>query len=262
MKTLAEIIMQPEGRKLEFKEMLPTKADLAKTILAFANDAGGEFYLGIKNNPREIIGINEADLISMEEKITNIIHDQCYPVILPEVTFLNFDGRHLIKLQIFKGSNPPYYLKHKGAEEGTYVRVGSSNRQASPEIIAELKRQQHGKSYDSELTYDNAVDILEFKNFRSVFQEKTGESLDMTILKKLELVRSFQNTLYPTNALILLSDDDLKNHLFAYAKIECARFKGESPGNFIDQKTFNGSILTQPDQAYQFVLTRLARETL
>lgn len=101
MKTLAQIIMQPEGRKLEFKEMLPAK----------------------------------ADLISIEEKITNIIHDQCYPVILPEVTFLNFDGRHLIKLQIFKGSNPPYYLKHKGAGEGTCFRVGYSNRQASPEII-------------------------------------------------------------------------------------------------------------------------------
>ena len=36
---ITELIYQPEGRRLEFKESLPTVADLAKTIVAFANDA-------------------------------------------------------------------------------------------------------------------------------------------------------------------------------------------------------------------------------
>jgi predicted HTH transcriptional regulator len=48
MSKLSEVIKQPEGRKLEFKETLPTNADLARTIVAFANDAGGELYIGIK----------------------------------------------------------------------------------------------------------------------------------------------------------------------------------------------------------------------
>ena len=47
MNKLFDIISQAEGRKLEFKESLPSKSDLAKTIISFANDAGGEFYLGI-----------------------------------------------------------------------------------------------------------------------------------------------------------------------------------------------------------------------
>lgn len=34
-----------------------------------------------------------------------------------------------------KGS---HYLKNKGLEKGTYVRVGSSNRLADPALIAEL----------------------------------------------------------------------------------------------------------------------------
>jgi predicted HTH transcriptional regulator len=41
---------------LEFKETLPSSADLAKTIVAFANDAGGELYIGIKDNPRQVTG--------------------------------------------------------------------------------------------------------------------------------------------------------------------------------------------------------------
>ena len=34
-----ELIKQPEGRRLEFKAKLPAVADIAKTIVAFANDA-------------------------------------------------------------------------------------------------------------------------------------------------------------------------------------------------------------------------------
>ena len=41
---ITELIHQPEGRRIEFKESLPTGSDLAKTIVAFANDAGGELF--------------------------------------------------------------------------------------------------------------------------------------------------------------------------------------------------------------------------
>ena len=59
---IKELIKQPEGRRLEFKSELPKNADLAKTIVAFANDAGGELYIGISNNPREIVGLVEDEL--------------------------------------------------------------------------------------------------------------------------------------------------------------------------------------------------------
>lgn len=261
MNNLQEILNQPEGRRLEFKEMLPSNADLAKTIIAFANDAGGEFYLGVKDDPREIVGLDETKLIEIEEKITNIIHDQCHPIILPEIKFLNLEGKHIIKVQIFKGSNPPYFIKKKGFEEGTFIRVGSSNRQASAEIIAELKRQLHNISFDSEISYEKSADVLEFFVFEAIFSEKTSEALTAAVLKKLELIKSDRGLSYPTNALILLSEDEIKKKLFPYAKIECARFKGSEPGSFIDQKSFENSILTQPEEAYQFVLRHISQGT-
>ena len=119
MSKIKNILSQPEGRKLEFKETIPSKSDLAKTIISFANDAGGEIYFGISNNPREIVGIDENNLLSFEEKISNIIHDNCMPLILPEISFLNIDGKHVIRTQIYKGSNPPYHLKSKKVEEST-----------------------------------------------------------------------------------------------------------------------------------------------
>lgn len=37
-----EILKQPEGRKIEFKEELPSSSDINKTAVSFANDAGGK----------------------------------------------------------------------------------------------------------------------------------------------------------------------------------------------------------------------------
>ncbi len=244
---------------MEFKETLPTNSDLAKTIVAFANDAGGELYIGIKDNPREITGVNENDRVALEEKISNIIHDTCEPVILPEITFLTHESKHIIKVQIYKGSNTPYHLKNKSIAESTFIRVGSSNRQASPEIIAELERQKRNKSFDSELSYLKTFENLNIASFNQLFLEKTSETVTPQILNKLELFQTEQGKHLPTNALILLSDDELRKQLFPYAKIECARFKGTIPGNFIDQKPIEVNIALQPEQAYQFVLRHISQ---
>lgn len=261
MSRLKEILQQPEGRRLEFKAELPTNADLAKTIISFANDAGGELYLGIQDKPREIVGVDENQLIELEEKISNIIHDQCCPVILPEIVFLKHEKKRVICTTIHKGSAPPYYLKSKGVEGGTFIRVGSSNRQASAEMIQELERQKQNISFDSELVFQKSVDEIKLTSFSDLFLEKTGERISKQILHKLELYKQVQGNERPTNALVLLSDDEIRKQLFPYSKVECARFKGTVPGNFIDQKTINTNVSFQAEQAYQFVLRHISQSS-
>ncbi len=50
-------VRQPENRKLELKRSLPPRAKWLKTIIAFANGAGGELILGVDDKSREILGI-------------------------------------------------------------------------------------------------------------------------------------------------------------------------------------------------------------
>ena len=199
MSRLIDILRQPEGRRLEFKSDLPTSADLAKTIISFANDAGGELFIGIDDKTREVVGIDEDRLTELEEKISNIIHDQCAPVILPEITFLRHEDKHIVKTKIYKGSAPPYHLKNKGLEKGTFIRVGSSNRLASPEIIAELERQKQNISFDSELVLSKSSDEINLQSFEQLFLEKTGEKLTKQILAKLELIRTEQGKNFQPN---------------------------------------------------------------
>ncbi|MDD4439851.1 MAG: ATP-binding protein, partial [Tissierellia bacterium] len=183
--TIKEIIKQTEGRRLEFKEALPENTDLANTIIAFANDAGGELYIGIRNNPREIVGLPEDELVKIEEQISNIIFDRCYPAILPDITFLTEEDKHIIRVTVYRGSALPYYRKDKGKLKGTYIRVGSSNRLADEEIIAELERRKRNISFDSELVMDKPASGLNIEDFKQEYQDKTGEALDTQTLRKL-----------------------------------------------------------------------------
>ncbi len=252
-----DILKQAEGRRLEFKEKLPAKANISKTIIAFANDAGGVLFIGIKDKPRKVVGVPEDKLMELEEVISNIIFDNCYPIISPDISVINIDGLLVLKVEVYKGSNLPYYLKNKGKNKGTYIRVGSSNREANEEIIMEMERLKRNISFDSEPVLDADYKELNIEKFSNTFFEETGEKLDLAELKKLKLITEYQANFYPTNALVLLSNDDFKNELFPYAKLECARFKGTTSDEFIDQKTINGNLIEQVEQAYEFVLRHI-----
>lgn len=56
------ILTQAEGGRLEFKSKLSENSDLAKTIIAFANDADSELYIDIRDKSREIVGILQQEL--------------------------------------------------------------------------------------------------------------------------------------------------------------------------------------------------------
>lgn len=248
-----EIIQQPEGRRLEFKQELSVVADLAKTIVAFANDAGGDLYIGVRNSPRELVGIPETELMKVEEQIASLIHDNCSPVIVPDILVHADDGLHFILVQIHRGSDFPYHLKSKGIKDGTYIRIGSTNRLADDAIIAELQRRKRNISFDSELIHGKTIADFNLISFRQQFKELTGESLDVSIFKKLLLAKEDQGNLLPTNALALFADYDSRKELFPYSKIECARFKGVSTDTKIDDKTINEQIGLQPEEALKFI---------
>lgn len=256
MDNITRIIGNPEGRRLEFKNELPMNSDLAKTIVAFANDAGGEIYIGIDNN-RKISGLPEEDLPRIEEQISNMIYDRCYPTILPEISFLSIEDKHIIRIRIYRGSTPPYYLKREGKLKGTYIRVGSNNRLADESLIADLERNRRSISFDSEIVLEKTGNELNLDSFKEIYKEKTEEILDIQVLRKLELVKKEQEKEYPTNALILFSDDPLRQSMFPNAKIECARFKGTGTEEFIDQKSITSNIGMQAEEAYNFVLRHI-----
>ena len=92
---------QPESRRLEFKEAFPKGDKVAQTAVAFANGAGGRIVFGVKDSPRQIIGIPEDQLFKTEQRITSCIFDRCTPSIVPEIYFQSVENKSLLVAEIY-----------------------------------------------------------------------------------------------------------------------------------------------------------------
>jgi ATP-dependent DNA helicase RecG len=55
---LKALIAKGEGKKVEFKEVLPNSDKIMKTAVAFSNGAGGKLIIGVKDNG-QIVGISD-----------------------------------------------------------------------------------------------------------------------------------------------------------------------------------------------------------
>lgn len=213
---------QPESRRLELKEVFPKGGQLVRTVVAFANGAGGKIVFGVRNEPREILGIPDNELFPLEEKISNYIFDRCTPAIIPEIYIQAAIGKHLLVVEIFPGSQKPYYLKSKGKHKGTYVRIGSTNRAASQEMLESLERDKRKISFDAIPVYDLSPEDLDLKRFKEDYKNASGHALNKEKLKNIGLLVSERDTSHPTHAAVLISESPARKHLFPYGKVECA----------------------------------------
>lgn len=73
---MIEKIIQGESKNIEFKVMLPKKSEhYMKTIIAFANTQGGQMIIGIDDETRKIVGVDETSLFRIMDSISNAVSD-------------------------------------------------------------------------------------------------------------------------------------------------------------------------------------------
>lgn len=62
MHSLAESLAQAEGKALEFKRDLSSPEKVMRTVVAFANGAGGTLLLGVEDGSRRVRGVADPTL--------------------------------------------------------------------------------------------------------------------------------------------------------------------------------------------------------
>lgn len=91
--TREELLTHPEGKTLEFKRDLSSPKPLLKTLVAFANTAGGRLFVGIDDD-RSIGGVENP--LNEEERLCNLIADSIAPRLVPNVELLTVEGKRLL----------------------------------------------------------------------------------------------------------------------------------------------------------------------
>ena len=255
---IEKLIEQPESKTLEFKKDLSSLEPILKTIVAFANTAGGILVIGCAIEG-EIIGVE--NIFKSEEKLANAIADNIRPPILPEIEISSLSGKNILIVRVahWKG---PFYLKKLGMPDGIFVRLGSTSRPAGSELLAEMERTVLHLSFDQQPLTELSVDSLEIEKARIIFQE-AGRNLNEKKLQSLGVLVPSANKLVPSiGGLILFGRKEIRQHFLPDAKVNCARFRGDDKTEIIDRYEVEGSILDAVDAVPKFIQrnTRLSAE--
>jgi len=245
---LLQEIQKGESQTLEFKEQLPKGQQVAKTLIAFANTSGGKLVVGVSDD-RQLVGIQD-DIFELQDQITSMINELCVPNILPYIYIENIQGIELLVIEVSRGSLLPYYLKPQGKAQGTYIRLGASNRVASPEYIQQLELQRLNQTFDEQPNPQYSLDNIDLQPLKQAFAE-LGKELSLQKMRNLKLIIPQNGQDYPSHGLLILLG------LYEQVEIKCSRFKGTTMTVFLDKKEYRGDLFSQLKQTEQFIKNHL-----
>ena len=226
-----------EDEYTELKQEL-TK-DIKKEIIAFANTNGGKIYIGVDDNGNAVGLKNiKEDIEALSSMIKEGITTDL--TLFTKISQEKVNNKNIIRLDIMEAPNKPYYLTEKGIKpSGVYLRLGNTSIPASEEIIKKMINESQNNSFE---TIISKTQNLTFDYAKSVF-EKHNIELNKSKMKTLNII-NLKNEY--TNLGLLLSDE-------CPFSIKCAIFNGKNKLEFRDRREFEGSILKQVNDTFEFL---------
>jgi ATP-dependent DNA helicase RecG len=245
---LVEILKRPEGKTLEFKRDLSSPDGALKTIVAFANTAGGTLLVGVEDRSRHVRGV--PDPLDLEERLASLVSDHISPRIVPEIEILPWRRTQVLALQVHPSPSRPHHLTREGPAGGVYVRVGSTNRRADAELIEELRRFARGEGFDEQPMPGLDSEALDFRAASESFAP--FRTLARRDLETLRLLTDHQGRKVPTVGGMILFGEDRERH-FPDAWIQAGRFQGTDKSRIVDRAEIRSLPVRAVEEAIAFV---------
>lgn len=251
---LNNIITKPEGKTLEFRRDCASPTLLMKTLVAFANTAGGRLVIGVGED-RQIVGMKAP--LDEEERLRSLITDGIAPHLVPNIELITIHDTTLLVVEVFVSALRPHWLKAEGHEQGVYVRIGRSNYQADTALVAELGRSAEGISFDEMPIPELSKDDLDLVAIQKFF---AGDwKLDEQALVTIKLLTSYQRRLVPTKGAILLFGKERILH-FSDAWVQCGRFTGTDKAVIFDHTDIYDHLPGAIESIMQFFYRHIKKE--
>jgi predicted HTH transcriptional regulator len=136
---IKKLILQGEGTTLDFKKTITNYEKIAKSLVAFANNRGGQLLIGVADDG-SIKGVKSEE----EEKymIIKSAHQYCKPAIEPEFEEVYVDNKVVLVAKIPASNTKPHYALDENKQWWVYFRVKDKSILAS-KIIIDVLKQQH-----------------------------------------------------------------------------------------------------------------------
>ena len=245
---LVEILKRPEGKSLEFKRDLSSPDGALKTIIAFANTAGGTLLVGVEDRSGHVRGV--ADALDLEERLANLVSDTVSPRLIPEIEILPWRRTQVLAVHVHPSPIRPHHLTREGPTRGVYVRVGSTNRRADADLIEELRRFARGEGFDEQPMPGLDSEAIDFRAASESFA--TVRKLARRDLETLRLITDHQGRKVPTVGGMILFGKDRERH-FPDAWIQAGRFAGTDKSRIVDRAEIRSTPVRAVEEAIAFI---------
>lgn len=172
---LVELIGNGENSGVEFKRDDIHPDQFAKEIAALLNLEGGAILLGVEDDGRVTGLARDAD--RAQEWVVNLCRNNLRPGIIPYWEVLRWDESTLVGVVKLPDDSPdkPYKAK-RGSAWVTYVRVGSTSREATREEETRLYQASHLMRYDIKAVPGTGLTSLELRRVKNYLFDLLGET--------------------------------------------------------------------------------------
>ncbi len=235
-----DLIKTGEGYNLEFKEKIGSNLD--KEICAFANANGGKIILGVENSGN-VIGFKLSN--SSASKIQSIARnmDPNFNVDIETI-------ENMAVINIEEGKNKPYSVGGK-----FYLRIGANSQQMQRDEIREFFQKEGLVLFDekpnTKFDLDKDFNMTSFKEFLRL-ANITDNQDHKSILKNLSLMEGRKMK----NAGVIFFCKNVRK-FFLQGDVTCVLYEGTSKTNIIDHKMFEKNLLSNFENAYKYILSKL-----
>jgi ATP-dependent DNA helicase RecG len=242
------ILRSPESKTVEFKRDLTSPDGVLRSIVAFANSAGGVLVVGVEDKTRRVVGSSSP--LADEEKLASLIADRIEPRLVPDIAIVPWRRTQLLVVSVQLSPLRPHRARLGNRSPTAYVRLGSTNREADPQLIGQLQREAEGVSFDeSPLAHLSATDVDLAAVRRAFAGRRTINAKD---LRTLRIITRHQGRDVPTVAGIVLFGTE-RDRTIPDAWIQAGRFAGEDRTDIIDTARFDGPPLEELDNVLHFI---------
>ena len=250
-----ETLLNGESKNVEYKLAPPSKSiNYTKTAVAFANGQGGCLVFGVEDQTLRVVGI-------AEDKVFTVMDSICEPLIIPDITMHDVDGKTVIVAEIAPGLQRPYHIKSLGQEQGTFVRVAGTTRQADQPTIRELTIEGSNRSFDQvqclglSITEEDVEALCASLTKTAKDNAEDPEKVKTVTEKQLlqwGVLTEQDGRLAPTNSYAILTGNEAVRSV-----VQCGVFKGSTKAIFVDRREFSGTPQKLIEESYQYVLRNI-----
>ena len=248
---LLELIRNGENSGVEFKRDDIRPEQLAKEMAALLNFEGGHILLGVDDDGR-IPGLARSRE-EVERWVMNIAQENLQPNVIPVWSSVVLDNSVMVGVIRLQADSPdkPYKAK-RGSAWVTFVRVGSTSREARREEEGRLYQAAHLMRYDISPVLDTGFESLDLGRianyFRVVLKRGTPgredyESWRRTLVN-IDILAEAAGTTAATVAGLLLFGEN-PNRRLPQAGITAAAFpREEKDYETIDEELIRGPLVS------------------